>query len=85
MQNTIEINPVDVDVRIRANSVKIWNEFKNLGLVKRAAFVSVVQQLDPNYLEYEKEKLLGRFWNGRMYSQFINDDLEKVLDRLKAE
>lgn len=83
--NAIMISPVDVDVRIRAKSVKIWNDFKNKGFTRRAAFVHIVQESDPNYKDFEKEKQLFRFWNGRFCDQFMNDDLEKILDKISAE
>ncbi len=82
---TISISPVDVDVRIRANSVKIWNDFKNKGFTRRQAFVNIVQESDPGYKEFEKEQQLQRFWAGRYWGQFLNDDLQKILEKLNAE
>ncbi len=81
----INIEPVDVDVRIRANGIKIWNGFKHKGFTKRSAFINVVKDVDPTFKDFEREKELERFWAGRFWSQFLNDDLEKVLDKISAE
>jgi hypothetical protein len=79
----IEIKPVDVEVWVRANSVRIWNEFKNLGIIRRAEFVQAIQAHDGKYDGSEGTAILNRYWQGRYFSQSLNEDLEQILETIK--
>lgn len=84
--NIIQIKPVDDEMKLRAEAVRILNEFKKLGFTKREAFIEVVFDHDPNYKSnFKRMRLLENFWSGRIKSKFLNDDLEVVLSKLKSE
>jgi len=83
MIKEVLINPVDQEMELLANSVKILNEYKKLGFVKRDAFVEVVMGEDESYHNFEGMKLLNNFWSSRVKDKNLNDDLVKVLENLK--
>lgn len=76
----IKIDPVDVDVWVRANSVHLYNEFKNMGVIRRSEFIEMVQAHDEKYLADPGP--LSRFWQGRHFSQALNQDLQNVLNEV---
>lgn len=83
MIKDVLIAPVDEEMELLANSVKILNEYKKLGFVKRDAFVEVVMGEDESYHNYEGMKLLNNFWSSRVKDKNLNNDLVKVLENLK--
>lgn len=83
MIKDVLIAPVDEEMELLANSVKILNEYKKLGFVKRDAFVEVVMTEDKSYHHFEGMKLLNNFWSSRVKDKNLNDDLLKVLENLK--
>lgn len=83
--NLVQFKPVDDEMELMGNSIKILNEFKRLGFVKRDAFVGLVFENDTHYKTFENMKKLNNFWAGRVKDKFLNDDLEKILETLKSE
>lgn len=82
--NLIQFKPVDEEMEIIGNALRILNEFKGLGFVKRDAFVELVFEIDPHYKTFENMKKLNNFWAGRVKDKFLNEDLDKILEQLKA-
>ena len=82
--NLIEILPVDEEMKLLATAVKLLNDFKRLGFVKRAAFLETVMDIDHEYKSFDNIQKLNNFWAGRVKDKFLNDDLQLVLDKLKA-
>ena len=83
--NPVVIIPIDPEISVRANSVKLLNDFKTLGFYKRNAFVNIVQEKEPDYKNYDSEKNLLSFWAGRFSDKGLNDDLGKIIESLKSE
>lgn len=83
--NLIQFKPYDKDVALLGNAIRILNEFKTLGFTKREAFVEVVIQKDSHYNEFGNIQKLMNFWSGRVKDENLNKDLEKVIEKLKAE
>lgn len=83
--NLVQFKPVDDEMELMGNSIKILNEFKRLGFIKRDAFVEIVFENDSHYKTFENMKKLNNFWAGRVKDKFLNDDLEKIIETLKAE
>ena len=83
--NLIQFKPVDKDVEVHGNALRILNEFKTLGFTTRSAFVEVVLQIDPHYNEFGRIQKLMNFWSVRVKHEILNKDLDKVIEKLKAE
>ena len=83
--NLIQFRPVDNDVALLGNAIRILNDFKTLGFVKRDAFIEVVLELDPHYNEFSRIQKLMNFWSGRVKDENLNKDLDKVIEKLKSE
>lgn len=84
MEN-ICIKPADNDMKLLVESINILNQFKMLGFANKRGFMGVVQDNMPKYLEYSNGVKLGNFWSGRLKDVDVNQDLEKLLNILKAE
>ena len=84
-KNTKCITPKDIIVAEWLEAIDILNEFKKLGFETRESFVSVVQQLDTEYLGYKKAMKLQQFWAFRLRNEYVNQDLRKIIEQLKAE
>ena len=82
--NLIQIKPVDSEMELLGTAVKILNEFKLMGFTKRDAFVELVLEMDPHYKTFKNMQKLNNFWAGRVKDEFLNSDLEKIIERLKA-
>lgn len=85
IKQTICIKPADTIVAEWAETLRIINDFKVLGFSTRDAFVNIVQELDPNYKDYRLVKNLQHLWGLRFRSVAVNQDLNKILEQLKAE
>lgn len=83
--NIIQFKPYDADVALLGNAIRILNEFKTLGFTKRESFVEVVIQKDSHYNQFGNIQKLMNFWSGRVKDGNLNKDLEKVIEKLKAE
>jgi hypothetical protein len=83
--NLIQFRPVDNDVALLGNAIRILNDFKTLGFIKRDAFIEVVLELDPHYNEFSRIQKLMNFWSGRVKDENLNKDLDKVIEKLKSE
>lgn len=83
MNNSISISPVDDDIALMANSLKILNQFKINGFTKRDAFVEMVMDEDKSYHTLDGMKKLNNFWAGRVKDAELNADLQRILDNLK--
>ena len=84
MNNSVCINPVDDEMALLANAVNILNEYKKLGFVKRDGFVELIMGEDISYHNLDGMKKLNNFWAGRVKDQFLNDDLNRILENLKT-
>jgi hypothetical protein len=82
--NLIQFKPVDSEMELLGTAVKILNEFKLMGFTKRDAFVELVLEMDPHYKTFKNMQKLNNFWAGRVKDKFLNSDLEKIIERLKA-
>jgi hypothetical protein len=85
MISPISFTPSDPLMAEWGNTLKILNEFRNLGFASPAAFVEVVQSHDPEYNQFKKYQQLLSFWNMRLRNKAVNADLLTVLEKLKAE
>ena len=83
MNNSVCIKPVDDEMALMANSLRILNDYKKLGFTKREAFVELVMDEDKNYQNFEGMKKLNNFWALRVKDMILNQDLLKVLENLK--
>jgi hypothetical protein len=83
MVNDIVITPVDDEMALLANSVKILNEYKKLGFTKREAFLEVVMGEDTSYHNLSGMNKLNNFWAMRVKDSILNSDLLKILENLK--
>lgn len=82
---TYKIIPVDVGMDLLVNSVNILNKFKELGFKTRSGFVGVVQDNIEEFKDYKKVSRLLDFWQGRVKSVVLNEQLEGLLEKLKKE
>lgn len=85
MKNSIVINPVDDDVALLANSVRILNNYKKAGFVKREAFVELVMDEDSSYHTFQGMQKLNNFWASRVKDSVLNDDLDRIFEKLKLQ
>ncbi len=85
MFDTITFTPTDPLMADWAATLKILNNFRELGFTTPASFVEVVQNYDPEYLAYKKYQQLLSFWNVRLRNKEVNADLLTVLEKLKTE
>ena len=83
--NLIQFKPVDKDVEVHGNALRILNEFKSLGFTTRSAFVEVILQIDPHYNDFLLIQKLFNFWSVRVKDENLNNDLDKVIEKLKSE
>ena len=83
MNNSISISPVDDEMALLANSLKILNQFKINGFTKREAFVELVMDEDKSYHTLAGMQKLNNFWALRVKDAELNADLQKILDNLK--
>lgn len=84
MKKAVCINPVDDEMELLANSIKILNEYKKLGFVTRNSFVEMIMDEYKNYHNLEGMKKLNNFWAGRVKDQGLNDDLLRIIDNMKT-
>lgn len=85
MKNSIVINPVDDDVALLANSVRILNNYKKAGFVKREAFVELVMDEDSSYHTFQGMQKLNNFWASRVKDSVLNDNLDRIFEKLKLQ
>lgn len=84
MENIIQITPVNEEMALLANAVRILNNYKALGFVKREGFVELIMDADHSYHTPQGMKKLDNFWAGRVKDADLNKDLEKIYDGLKT-
>ncbi|WP_271856114.1 hypothetical protein [Patiriisocius marinus] len=84
MKKSICIVPFDDAMAVRINAARIINAFRTKGF-GRDAFVQVVGEINEDYKCFDSVKMLYRFWDGRLYQEQVNIDLDIVLSQLKAE
>lgn len=82
--DTIEITPIDNEVRLMAESVNIVNEFKKRGF-SRSAFVNIVTSELAKYLTIAGMNKLSAYWYGRVRDEALNNDLQQLLETLNHE
>lgn len=84
MKNTIVINPVDEDMELLLESISILNAYKTEGFVRREAFVELVMGEDTSYHNLQGMQKLNNFWACRVKDKALNDDLTRILEKLKV-
>jgi len=84
MKNTILIEPVDEDIALLANAVRILNNYKAEGFEKREAFVELIMGEDIAYHTLKGMTMLNNFWAGRVKNKELNDNLDRILEKLKV-
>lgn len=84
MENIVLITPVNEEMALLANAVRILNDYKALGFVKREAFVELIMDTDTSYHTPKGMQKLNNFWSGRVKDAELNKDLEKIYDGLKT-
>lgn len=82
---TILINPANADMELFANSIRILNEFKRMGFDRRDVFLETIIQNDHNYNTLSNIQKLQNFWSGRVKDEFLNADLDLILEKLRVE
>jgi hypothetical protein len=85
MLNPPQAEPADTLMAEWHQAWKILNDFRALGFTRRDAFIQVIQQYDPNYMEYKNTQKLISFWQLRLRNDHVNQDLLKILEQLKTE
>jgi hypothetical protein len=83
MKNTIVINPVDEDMELLLESISILNAYKTEGFVRREAFVELVMGEDTSYHNLQGMQKLNNFWACRVKDKGLNEDLTRILEKLK--
>jgi hypothetical protein len=84
MKNTIVINPVDEDMELLLESISILNAYKTEGFVRREAFVELIMGEDTSYHNLQGMQKLNNFWACRVKDKALNDDLTRILEKLKV-
>lgn len=84
MKNTILINPVNEEMELLANAVLILNNYKAAGFETRAAFVELIMGEDVSYHNPKSMKVLENFWSCRVKNKELNNDLTRILEKLKV-
>ncbi len=85
MKKIIQIDPVDEEMELLANSVMILNNYKRAGFVKRESFVELIMAEDVSYHTLQGMQKLNNFWAGRVKDRFLNTDLVRIIENLKSE
>ena len=85
MKKSIVISPVDNEMELLANAVRILNSYKVAGFVKRESFVELVMGEDTSYHNLSGMQKLNNFWAGRVKDQDLNNDLQRILEKLKVQ
>lgn len=83
MNKKITIDPVNTDMSVMANAVRLKNEFIRLGFETSSAFSSIVRHYKPNYVDETKK--LEQWWLLRLKDVQVNADVEYVLEMLRDE
>ena len=73
------------DSQLWIEASKLIQSFKKLGFITLDSFVNIVQEKDTHYRGYESQLQLYRFWKLQEKNHFLNKDLNKILEQLKAE
>lgn len=81
----IEINPADEEIEVLITAIKVLNDFKCLGFVRREAFVELIMGEDSSYHNLQGMQKLNNFWAGRVKDKILNKDLIRIFDNLKSE
>lgn len=84
MKNLISICPVDDEMAVLVNAIKILNDYKAAGFVKRESFVELIMDEDKSYHSLQGMQKLNNFWAGRVKDESLNTDLVKILENLKS-
>ena len=88
---TVSISPQDFDVKVLADAVRIYNDFKVKGFDTREKFVNaVMEHVDGlSYFEgmtaHASVQRLYTFWQLRLRDAAINVALDNILEHLKSE
>lgn len=85
MKKIIQIDPVDEEMELLANSVLILNNYKRAGFVKRESFVELIMAEDTSYHTLQGMQKLNNFWAGRVKDRFLNTDLVRIIENMKSE
>lgn len=83
--NLIEIKPFDDEMEVLATAIKVLNDYKVLGFVKRESFVELIMNEDKSYHNFPAMQKLNNFWSGRVKDKLLNDDLVRIYEKLKNE
>lgn len=84
MKNPIVINPVDDDMELLLDSISILNAYKTEGFVRREAFVELIMGEDTSYHNLQGMQKLNNFWACRVKDKDLNEDLKRILEKLKV-
>ena len=80
------ISPQNERVDIFCRSVQLINEFAKLGFERRAQFIDVVQEVNPEkFKDYKMGTQLEHFYVMRKFDESLIADLEQILETLKSE
>ena len=79
------IKPIDEDMDVLVDAVDLLNNFKKLGFTTKSGFVGVVQDNIPEYKNYKNLNRLLSFWQSRIKNKELNNQLHKLLNKLKHE
>lgn len=81
--NNITISPFDRQMELRISALKILNDYKVLGFTKRESFVELIMDEDRSFHNFLGMTKLNNFWSGRVADDELNNDLERILDKIK--
>ncbi len=79
------IKPFDYKGHVLANAHRVLQDFKHRGFASRKAFIEVVTSNSDKFTTYDELKQLEGFWHYRCTDYRIIQELENVLESLKAE
>lgn len=85
MKKSITITPHDDEMAEKLRALAVINGFRQKGFETRAAFMEVITHKLPEYCDVKGVAFLQGFWLGRVRDAELINDLEGVLESLKAE
>lgn len=79
------INPANDDMKLMAETLKLRNDFINLGFSTRASFINIVKEYNEKYKDYHNAVNLERWWVFRYKDASLNADLDIIINKLRYE
>ena len=85
MQKEIIITPANADLKLRAEALKIVNDFARMGFKNRAAFMAIVCHYYPKYKDNKQNTRLSNWWYGKFTDSEMASEIKNVINKLTYE